>query len=305
MSLTVQNKMKKIFIVFGLISFLGVNLLSADALKNSLNNILNTNDSSSGMVNLNGVNINGKPKRKIRKRPTFKSRSGKTVIGHYDDGKSVLKKEADKYIKKVTKGKIKDIDRLPKKQRLIVLKDLQKMYTIKHFKSRSATAVVATVNGREIHKKEADTFLSSVTAGQVKDFDRLPKKQRLILIKDLAKPILLKEAADKNVTDIEKETIFKQIWVEKQKVKIDVSNDEMLALYEIKKSKTLAANPQAQIPAYISLGNTLKNEILEKKMMDNLMKDVNITVNLDTNVSIETSDSNESLDKIPNTKETE
>ena len=299
--------MKKILFTLGLTSAMLVSSVSADALKNSLNNILNQKDSS-GMVNLNGISVGAKPKRKVMRKQIRKSRPGSAIIGRYNDGKAVHKKEADKYIRKATKGKIKDLDLLPKKQRLMVLKDLQRMYMMKHFKSRPAKAVVATVNGQAIHKKEADRHLKSVTGGKVKDFDKLDKKQRLVLIKDLARPIMLKDAVESNLTVAEKETIFKQMWLEKQRATIEVSNDEMLALYEAKKAKALAANPQAQIPPYISLGDNLKNEVLEQKMMANLMKDVNITVNFETNETLQTNDSNESsvkLDKIPDTKETE
>lgn len=267
--------------------------VSADALKNSLNNLMKEKDSS-GMVNLGGLSINAKPQRKVVKKVVKKSRPASAVIGHYNDGKDVHKKEADKYIKKVTKGKIKDIDRLPKKQRLIVLKDLQNMYKIKHYKSRPKTAVVATVDGVKILKKEADTYLGQVTMGKVKDFDRLNKKQRTALMQDLARPIVLKNAIRNDITSEEKEAILKQMWLEKQRATIEVSNEEMLALYELQKEKSLAVNPQAEIPQYMSLGEGLKNEVLKQKMMAKIMKDVNITVNYD---------SNESLGSIHNTKE--
>lgn len=299
--------MKKTLITLVLTCTLFVSAISADALKNSLNNLMKQKDSS-GMVNLSGVNINGKPKRKVMKRVRRKTRSGSTVIGHYHDGKKVQKKEADKYIKKVTKNKIKDIDLLPKKQRLMVLKDLQSMYRMKHFKSRPSTAIVAIVNNVDIYKKDADAYLKQVTAGKVKDYDRLDKKQRLALIEDLARPIVVKYEIDNNITKEEKEEVFKQMWVEKQRANIEVSSEEMLALYELKKEQALAVNPNAQVPHYMSLGNSLKNEILEQKMMASLMKDVNITVNYDSNMTKvstnETNESSEILGKIQNTKET-
>ena len=298
--------MKKIIITLGLTSTLIVSSVFADALKNSLNNMLQQKDSS-GMVNLNGIGVGAKPKRKVvKKMVRRKSRPSSAVIGHYNDGKEVHKKEADKYIKKVTKGKIKDLDLLPKKQRLLVLKDLQKIYAMKHFKSRPATAIVATVNGRQIRKISVDNFLSSVTGGNVKDIDRLDKKQQLILIKDFAKPILVAQAAESNLTAEEKETIFTQMWLEKQRASTLVTNDEMMALYEAKKAKAIAADPNAKIPPYISLGQSLQNEILEKKMMSTLMKDVNITISEENNETHILHDSNKSLeklDKIANTKE--
>lgn len=288
--------MKKILITLGVALALSVTSSYADALSNSLNGMLQKKDTS-GMVNLSGISLNGKPKRKKVIRRVFKGRAGKTVIGHYNDGKKVRKSEADKYIRKVTKGKIKDLDMLPKKQRLLVLSDLQKMYAMKHFKSRPSTAIIATVNGKKIHKKEADSLLKKVTAGKVKDFDRLDKKQQLVLLQDLARPMIILDAMEKDVLPEEKEEILKQVWLEKQRAKIEVTSEEMLVLYEKKKAQTLASNPQAQIPPYIALGDRLKNEIVEQKIMARVMKDVNITINYDSNESLNI------LDKISTTKE--
>jgi len=361
--------MKKPFLITGFIVTLTINPLFSDVLSNSLNNMLKKKDSS-GMVNLSGINVGGKRKPKVRygnqivrkTRPSttvighynngkaiikkeanaylkkvtkgkikdldllpkkqrllvlkdlqkmyeikhFKKRPGTTVIGHYNDDKPVLKKEANAYLRKVTKGKIKDLDFLPKKQRLIVLKDLQKMYAMKHIKSRPSTAVVATVNEKPIFKSEADNYLTSVTGGNIKDFDRLDSQQRLRLIQDISKPIVIKEAAENNVTSEEKEEIFKQMWIGKKRKMLNVSSEEMLALYNLKKQKALAVNPQAVIPNYMSLGDSLKNEILEQKIMGNLMKDVNITVNYDANKTVVIHDLNHSsvkLDKMTKTKE--
>ncbi len=297
--------MNKTLIASALTFVLCVSAVSADALKNSLNNLMNQKDDSTGMVNLNAMNINGKAKAQSVQQVKRKSRPGSAIIGRYNDKKPVYKKEADAYIKKVTKGKIKDIDLLPREQRLIVLKDLQNIYKMKHFKSRPSTSVIATVNGINIIKKDADNYLKKVTAGRVGDFDRLEKKQRKVLIEDLARPIVIKDAVENNITEEEKEAIYTQMWLEKQRATIEVSSEEMLALYELKKEKALALNPQAQIPHYMSLGESLKNEILEQKMMENLMKDVNITVNYDTNDTMDTNESSETLGRIQNTKETE
>jgi len=282
-----NNTMKYFLTVLGVTLGLSVTSLYADPLSRSLNGMLKKQDSM-GMVNLSGINVNGKVRRHKPVKHVFRGRPGKTIIGHYNDNKPVYKREADKYVKKVTKGKIKDLDMLPKKQRLLVLADIQKIYAMKHFKSRPSTAIIATVDGVAIHKKEADLFLKKVTQGKVKDFDRLDKKQRSALVKDLARPIVIKNAIATEISDEEKEAIFKQMWIEKQKSMIKVLPEEMLALYESKKAQTLAQNPQAQIPPYISLGDSLKNEILEQKIMKNVMKDLTIEINYDLNESTET-----------------
>ena len=292
--------MKKLCITVGVTLGLSITPLLADSLSNSLNGMLHQKkDDTSGMVNLNGVSLNGKPKRHIVKKRVFKGRPGKTVIGHYNDGKAVHKSEADKYIRKVTKGKIKDLDMLPKKQRLLVLSDLQKMYAMKHFKSRPATAVIATVDGKPIHKKEANALLKKVTAGKIKDFDMLDKKQQAMLVEDLAKPIVLHEAIANDISPEERDEIFKQMWLEKERATISVTSEEMLALYENKKAQILARNPQAQIPPYISLGEQLKSEIIKQKIMSNITKEMKISIHYENN------ESSENLDKIPTIKEKE
>ena len=291
--------MKKLFITVGVTLGLSVTSILADSLSNSLNGMLHQKHDTSGMVNLNGVSLNGKPKRHTVKRRVFKGRPGKTVIGHYNDGKSVHKSEADKYIRKVTKGKIKDLDMLPKKQRLLVLSDLQKLYAMKHFKSRPDSAVIAIVNGIPIYKKEANTLLKKITVGKVKDFDRLDKKQQAMLVEDLARPIVLREAIENDISPEEKDEIFKQMWLEKERATIKVTPEEMLALYENKKSQILATNPQAQIPPYISLGEQLKGEIIKQKIMSNVVKDMKISIHYENN------ESSDNLDKIPTIKEKE
>jgi len=259
--------------------------LAADTLKNSLTNILNDKNSV-GMVNLDNLSINGKPKSTTH----FKKRSPNTIISTVK-GYKIRKKEADAFLNKVTKGKVKDYDRLPKKQRKIVIKELVKIHTLKNKKSRPPTAVIATVNGIKIIKKEADSFLKRMTSGRVKDFDKLDKKQQKLLIRDLARPIVLKSTVDKNLTVEEKDGILRQVWLEKQKSAIDVTNDEMLALYEEKKAQSLAANPNAVIPPYLTIGKQLRGEVIERKITQKLMKDVKIKINFENNTS---KDSNKS-----------
>lgn len=272
--------MNQILKVMGLTVFIATCPIAADALKNSLTNILNEQETT-GMVNLDGISISGKTKPQATQNTLSQSRPPDTIIAT-KKGYKIRKKEADAFLKNVTKGKVDDFDRLPKKQQKIVIEELLKIHTLKNVKSRPDTAIIATVNGINITKKEADTFLQTVTAGNAKDFDRLDKKRRRVLIEDLAKPIVIRGIADKNLTTEEKDAVVKQVWLRKQRANIEVTNEEMLALYEAKKAKALAANPNADIPAYISIGDVLQNEIFEKKIMGKLMKDVKIEINYET-----------------------
>lgn len=223
--------------------------------------------------------------KKIYKAKYFIGRPGNTVIGSYEKDKPIYKKEADAYVAKATKDKIKDIDRLPKKQRLLILEDLKKLYKAKNFKGRAKDTIVATVNTENIVKVDADFYIENATNGSIKDFDMLDNKQRRLVVEDLAREILLFEDANASLSTEEKNAILRQLWLEKKMSNVEVSNEEMMALYEAMKNKALAENPNAQIPPYISLGSKLKLKAAEKKVMSNLMKNVEIVVNYDDNTS--------------------
>jgi uncharacterized protein YbjQ (UPF0145 family) len=286
--------MKKMIFVIGVLLLILSSPIAADALKNSLTNILNDKSSSSvGMVNLDNLSINGKPNPSAN----FKKRPPNTIIATVK-GYKIRKKEADAFLRKVTKGKVKDYDKLPKKQRKMVIEELVKIDKLKNKKTRKPTDIIATVNGVEIIKQEADNFLKTMTNGRVKDYDLLSEEQQKLLIGDLAKPILIKSAAKRDLTNEEKDAILRQVWLDKQKQKIDVTSDEMLALYEEKKAKSLAINPNAVIPEYLTIGKQLKNELIEKKITEKLMKDVIIKINFENNASKDLNDSLTSVEKI-------
>jgi len=91
---------------------------SADALKNSLTNIMKTDDSVP-MVDLSNINLNAKPK-PIR---VVKNRSPKTVVGTVNTHK-IIKKDADAYLTQRTNGKVTNYDAMPNKQKKMLLQEL-------------------------------------------------------------------------------------------------------------------------------------------------------------------------------------
>jgi len=93
--------------------------VSADALKNSLTNIMKTDDSVP-MVDLSNINLNAKPKPVKR---VIKNRSPKTVVGTVNVHK-IIKKDADAYLAKRTKGKVTNYDAMPNKQKKMLLQEI-------------------------------------------------------------------------------------------------------------------------------------------------------------------------------------
>jgi len=196
-------------IVFvGLSLSLLVSSVSADALKSSLTNIMNTKEEPT-MVDLGNLNLNAKPKVK---------------------------------------------------------------------KKRSAKAVIATVNGNKVLKKEADNYLSERTQGKVTDFDALPGDQRKRLIHELSLPILALDAAKKELSDVEKEAIFTRTWMQKEARNIKVSDEDALGIYNQLKKQAEDNNASDPVPPFEKIKDGLKSQMIEKTMVGKLMKDVEIKV---------------------------
>ena len=204
--------MKKYLVVAGLSFGLFINSASADALKNSLTNMLNEKDTAS-MVDLSGINLNGKP------------------------------------------------------QAIPEMK-----------KTRSSKAVVATVNGHRVLKKDADAHLKKRTQGKMSNFDLLPKEQRLRIIQEMSLPILALDSAKKEVSLEEKEAIYKRIWMRQEALKIKITDEELKEVYNKLKQQSEENNNTANIPSFESVKEKMKLQMIEKKMIDNLMKDAEIKV---------------------------
>jgi len=204
--------MKKIFTLLGLSSALVLTPVSADALKNSLTNMLSETDKSgSGMVDLGGISLDGKPK-----------------------------------------------PLLPK--------------------SRSENAVIATVNGQKIIKKDADNYLKQRTQGKVADFDRLPPEQKPRLIEELALPILVVEAANKELSDQEKEAVYTRAWTQKEALKIKISDDQAIEVYNQLKKQSEENNATREMPPFATIKDRLKMQIIEKTLIEKIMKNAKFKI---------------------------
>ncbi len=206
--------MKKYLVVLSISLGLFFNSASADALKNSLTNMLNEKDTSPSMVNLSNLDINGKPR--------------------------------------------------PVQQQLP--------------KTRSSKAVVATVNGHKVLKKEADAHLKKRTQGKMSNFDHLPKQQRLRIIQEMSLPILALNSAQKELSSKEKEDIFARTWMQKEVSKIKITDEQVKAVYDQLKQGSEENNEIQKIPAFESIKDKMKLQMIDKQMVRNLMKNVEIKV---------------------------
>jgi len=143
---------------------------------------------------------------------------------------------------------------------------------------RSPNTVIAIVNGQNIIKKTADTYLGQRTQGKVTNFDALSTDQRTRLISELSLPILTADAAKKELTDLEKEALFSRTWMQKEARQIKISDDDVLNVYNQLKLQAKESNTTEHIYPFEKVKDGLKLQMVEKTMIDNLMKDVEIKV---------------------------
>lgn len=145
-------------------------------------------------------------------------------------------------------------------------------------KTRSKKAVVAMINKHKILKKEADAYLKKRTNARVKNFDYLPKKQRLALIKEMALPYLAQDASQKAFSKEEKEAIYTRLWMQKKASKIIIPDAQVLAIYQDIANKASENNVSNTVPPFEQIKEKLKAKIIERQIMEELMKDVKINI---------------------------
>ena len=145
-------------------------------------------------------------------------------------------------------------------------------------KTRSKKAVVAVVNGHKIIKKEADKYLKERTGGKVSNFDLLPKKQRKRLIKELALPFVVAGVAKKELSSQEKTAVFTRLWMQKEALKAKISDDDIKKVYDGLVQKTKDQNSTKKVPEFKDIKARMKMQMIERKIVGKLMKDVKIKV---------------------------
>jgi len=150
-------------------------------------------------------------------------------------------------------------------------------------KTRSSKAVVATVNGHKIIKKDADKYLKSRTKGKVKNFDILPKKQRKRLLQEMSISTLASDAAKKDLSEQEKSAITTRVWMQKEAIKTKVADNQVKEIYDQMVQRSKDANSTKPIPSFDSIKDRMKMQIVEKQIVGKLMKDVELKI-IDANM---------------------
>ncbi len=150
--------------------------------------------------------------------------------------------------------------------------------TPQSIKTRPASAVIATVNGHNIIKKEADAYLKQRTKGKVTNFDQLPPEQRSRLIQELSLPLLALDAAQKELSKEEKQLVYTRTWMRKEALKMNITDAQALEVYNGLTHQAKENNSTTAIPPFDTIKERLKIQMLEKALVTKLMKDAVIKV---------------------------
>lgn len=145
-------------------------------------------------------------------------------------------------------------------------------------KSRSSNAVIASVNTHKILKKEADAYLAQRTNGKVDDFDTLPPNQKKRLVTELSFPILILDAAKKELTSEEKQAIYTQVWMKKEALKITVTDEQALLAYDEILKQAREQNATEGLPPFDKVKDKLILQVMEKEIIAKLLRNATIEV---------------------------
>jgi hypothetical protein len=141
--------------------------------------------------------------------------------------------------------------------------------------SRSEMAVVGSVNGKNIIKKTADDFLKMATKGKVNDFDRLPPKQRLDVLNNVASSMIVEEQAQKEIPQDVQKKIIAQYWMQQKMQGITVTSDEAKAFYE-KNKQLFKGQGGATLPYDEKIEQYIMMSLKQQKFSKEMMKDAKI-----------------------------
>ncbi|MFT7878841.1 MAG: hypothetical protein ABXS91_00455 [Sulfurimonas sp.] len=144
----------------------------------------------------------------------------------------------------------------------------------KENKSRADSAVVATINGDNITKEQADKYLALRTQGRATDFDKLPSdEQRLALINEMAVPNLAAMQAHKELSAEEKNAAISRFWMQKKLSTTKVTDEEAKKAYDklikaVKESAKKQSKEEPKLPKF----EEAKREIMLQLAQDKVTK---------------------------------
>lgn len=145
-------------------------------------------------------------------------------------------------------------------------------------KSRPDSAVVATINGENITKEQADQYLALRTQGRITDFDKLPgDKQKLALINEMAVPNLAAMKAHKELSTEEKNAAISRFWMQKKLSTTKVTEAEAKKAYDdlikaVKDAAKKQSKEEPKLPKFEEAKREIMLQLGQEKITKELLK---------------------------------
>jgi len=137
--------------------------------------------------------------------------------------------------------------------------------------------VIGTVNGHKITQVEANKVLELMTKKGEKalTFDKLDKKQKDAIVKNLAPGVLIKNKAQAEVSEEEKSQIVANYWMQKKMADMKATDKEAKEIYT--KNKKFYKKDKKQLK-FEDVKDYIKMQIKQKKLVDSVMKKAKVVV---------------------------
>lgn len=144
--------------------------------------------------------------------------------------------------------------------------------------SRPDSAVVATIDGENITKEQADQYLALRTQGRATDFDKLPgDEQRLALINEMAVPNLAAMKAHKELSAEEKNAAISRFWMQKKLSTTKVTEEEAKKAYDnlikmVKEAAKKQSKEEPKLPKFEEAKREIMLQLGQEKITKELLK---------------------------------
>ena len=144
----------------------------------------------------------------------------------------------------------------------------------KNQESRPETTVVATINGEDVIKKQADKYLALRTQGHMTNFDELPNdEQKLGLVNEMAIPLLAAKKAQKELTPEERNAAISRFWMQKTLASTEVTEEEAKKAFdELVKTANEAAKKQSKEAPKFPTFEEAKREVMIQLAQEKVVK---------------------------------
>jgi len=142
--------------------------------------------------------------------------------------------------------------------------------------SRSSKAVVAVIWGNKIRKGTLDRYLKERSKGKVDDFDKLTKKQKLVLVREYYLPTYIAAKAKKAIPLNERKALYASAWLQDAVRKTEISEEELRRAYDQTVARARMQSALQQVPPFDAVKDRLKFQMAERQIVSQLMRGTEI-----------------------------